>query len=378
MSAEVHGPRAWVVLAATFGAAAVVIGGVVGYLAWQDDDEAAPRGVETSVDDGEPSENQLFRRTTDAGIEVRARLVEMGAGGLMPAPGGGAAGRPPWCDIVGDLTAWAIGPDSVAQGNLPWTQEIPDALFPGIMWDGFTDVDSVLGVVLQVGADVESVRLTGPDGTVDEMAPVKGAVVLAVPVAADADFDPFSGRPGGLPEAAVAVVARRVDGTSLRASPDAMTQGHPAWSDPQCVGGVAEREIAVASTIPANSLPEPGVEQPADPAGAQAEIEATFGSLYGPRNPDADQLIDDPYGLDVARQQVDANGFGDDAEAAGVAIDELMFVTATDAVFRYTLTTPITEFPDQVGRARLIDGVWKITRATVCQDLAKAGATCPP
>ncbi len=131
-------------------------------------------------------------------------------------------------------------------------------------------------------------------------------------------------------------------------------------------------------SAPVGQLPEPGVEQPADPAAARAEIETTFGSLYGPRNPDADQLIDDPYGLDIARQQVDANGFGDDAEGASVEIHDVVFPTATDAVFLYTLSTPVTEFPDQIGRARLIDGVWKITRATLCQDMAKAGATCPP
>ncbi|MDQ3470063.1 MAG: hypothetical protein M3487_09915 [Actinomycetota bacterium] len=89
-------------------------------------------------------------------------------------------------------------------------------------------------------------------------------------------------------------------------------------------------------------------------------------------------MIDDASGLDVARRQMDANGFGDEAESAAVAIDGLVFTSASEAWFSYTLTTSAATFADQTGRARLLDGVWKITRGTLCQDMAKAGATCPP
>ena len=58
-----------------------------------------------------------------------------------------------------------------------------------------------------------------------------------------------------------------------------------------------------------------------------------------------------------------------------MTITELVFATATDAVFTYDLSTPVAEFPGQIGRARFLDGTWKITRATLCQDLSKAGAS---
>ena len=66
------------------------------------------------------------------------------------------------------------------------------------------------------------------------------------------------------------------------------------------------------------------------------------------------------------------------ADGASVAVDELVFVDAANAVFRYTLDTPNATFSDQLGRARLVDGVWKITRGTLCQDLSHGGGTCPP
>jgi hypothetical protein len=37
-----------------------------------------------------------------------------------------------------------------------------------------------------------------------------------------------------------------------------------------------------------------------------------------------------------------------------------------------------TTFRDRFGIARLIDGVWKITRDTICQDLSMAGGNCEP
>ena len=84
---EAGGPRAWVVLLATGVAAAVVIGGIFGYLAWQEDDDAEPSASapstaapETTAEGDEAGANQLFRRTTDEGIEVRARLTNMQGG----------------------------------------------------------------------------------------------------------------------------------------------------------------------------------------------------------------------------------------------------------------------------------------------------------
>ena len=64
--------------------------------------------------------------------------------------------------------------------------------------------------------------------------------------------------------------------------------------------------------------------------------------------------------------------------SVALTITELVFVSATEAVFTYDLETGMADFPGQIGRARFLDGTWKITRATLCQDLGKAGVQCPP
>jgi len=406
------GPKTWVVLALTAAAAVLLAGALVGWRAWRDDgDDVAPATeVPTSVPettnegDGVGAGGEMVRRTTDAGIELRMQrvnfngqvenLVGNGLGVEETVPGSAEStedapedpvdldgnGRPDVCDPVGDLAAWAIADDVVLQGNTPWTEGAVAELYPSAMFGGMLQ-PSFLAVVMQVDLNVRSVRLTSPAGAVDVMEPVGGAVVLAVPVPeGDDDAVPF--------EAdffdGYQLIAERGDGVVQRADWDSVNQGHPAWGGPgPCMLGGVDGDI-ITGTIPATTepveLPEPGAEQPPDVAAAEAEIETNFASLYG--NPvdgvDRSGIIDDASGLEVARQQVQDNGFGDEADSATVTIQDLVFVSASEALFRYTLTTSAAEFADQFGRARLLDGVWKITRGTLCQDMEKAGAICPP
>jgi len=405
------------VLALTAVAAVLVAGVFVGWRMWRGDDadDAAPAAAPPSSsvpqttavpDDGA----EMIRRTTDAGVELRMQLNNFNGGGRVIAngdigeavapttvagddPAGGpddpndvdGNGRPDFCDPVGDLAAWAITDDVVLQGSAPWTEGAIPELWPSLMFGGMGEVD-FLAVVMQVDADVRSVRLTSPSGAVDEMEPVGGAVVLAVP---SREGDGDIGMMGGDPDAfdGYQLVAQNADGTARRADWDVIQQGHPAWGGPGPCNQGMEGEIIVDSevidTVPATTMPDlpsAGDEQPADPVAAQAQVEANFDSLYGNPDDDVDRsdIIDDASGLDVVRDQVEDNGFGDEAESATVTIQELVFTSPEEAVFEYTLTTSAANFPGQLGRARLLDGTWKITRGTLCQDLAKAGATCPP
>jgi hypothetical protein len=444
--ARESGPRAWLVLLGTAIAAVAVIGGVFAFQAWQDDEDASPPTVvpvpETEPPDEELAQgNFLFRRVTADGIEVRARLNEfpMGGGIFMEAPAatavagttadttapadgpeglarpqsappdtetataspttvavaprpvdpgiGGAIvdpdDLPPECEVVGDVMAWAISDENVAQGSGPWTKVVPTELYPSLMWDGFggmqndPDASSIVGVVLQVPADVTVVRMRTAGGATDEMEPVAGAAVLAVLVPAGDVQDLMN---GGMRDPAdrnaAQITAERADGSVLSASLfDAMNRPHPAWG-PECQPGMIIDEPVPVPTTP---LPDPGPEQPADPAAARAEIEHNFSLLYGPRDPAIDRslYIDDNFGFAEASAEVERN-FPGAADGASVAIDELVFVDASTAMFRYTLDTPAADFHDQLGRARLLDGVWKITRSTLCQDMSHGGAMCPP
>lgn len=312
-------------------------------------------------------------------IAIAPRPIDPGIGGAIVDP----EDLPPECEIVGDVMAWAISAENVAQGSSPWMKVDPAELYPSLLWDGFggmpqndPDAESIVGVVLQVPADVLTVRMRTAGGAADEMEPVSGAVVLAVLVGAGDVQDLMN---GGMAEPAarnaMQITAERADGSVLTASLfDAMNRPHPAWG-PECQPGMIEEPMPVPTT----PLPDPGSEQPVDPAAARAEIEHNFSLLYGPRDPAIDRslYIDDNFGFAEASAEVERN-FPGAADGASVAIDDLVFVDASNAMFRYTLDTPAADFRDQLGRARLLDGVWKITRATLCQDMSHGGGMCPP
>ena len=62
--------------------------------------------------------------------------------------------------------------------------------------------------------------------------------------------------------------------------------------------------------------------------------------------------------------------------APQATIAELVFTAPDEAWFRYSIDTPGNDFDNRYGIAVAVDGVWKITRSTVCQDLSLAGGDC--
>ena len=55
-----------------------------------------------------------------------------------------------------------------------------------------------------------------------------------------------------------------------------------------------------------------------------------------------------------------------------------MFLSAVEAAFDYELHGPSVDHDELFGRARLVDGTWRLTRGTICRDLRAAGIECPP
>lgn len=142
------------------------------------------------------------------------------------------------------------------------------------------------------------------------------------------------------------------------------------WSDP---------EFTASCSPPPPALPEPG-EPPADPAAAEAEIRDTMTALYGGGEnrdvADVLALLDDATGVEEARAQVSEGSFEEAASSAVPTIEELVFTSPTEATFRYRIDTDVTNLRDRYGRSVLIDGSWRITRDTLCQDLSLAGGDC--
>ena len=75
-----------------------------------------------------------------------------------------------------------------------------------------------------------------------------------------------------------------------------------------------------------------------------------------------------------------AGDYAGAAQGASIEMRETVFTSPTEVWFRYDLLTPVANFFDRYGIARLgDDGTWRITRETICQDLALApGNACSP
>ena len=60
------------------------------------------------------------------------------------------------------------------------------------------------------------------------------------------------------------------------------------------------------------------------------------------------------------------------------AVTDLVFTDPSTAVVQYTIQVPKLTYDRQgdLGEVRLVDGRWKVTRATVCALYAQGGAPC--
>jgi hypothetical protein len=126
------------------------------------------------------------------------------------------------------------------------------------------------------------------------------------------------------------------------------------------------------------ALPAPGSSQPSDVALSTADVRHAYETAYDGAGPAAtrDALIDDTHGLDeVWMKLVSQNG----AVMAGlrVHIDNVVFESATRAAVQYTITAPGYSFTGRFGEAVLVDGTWKVTRSTICNDTGSIGSGTP-
>ncbi len=109
-------------------------------------------------------------------------------------------------------------------------------------------------------------------------------------------------------------------------------------------------------------------------------ITELMSSIYGESGESFEALgwIDDTTGVAAAREEVTAGSFEESAASAEAIVEALVFTAPDEAWFRYRIETSVTTLRDRFGIARLIDGVWKITRDTICQDLSMASGNCVP
>ncbi len=310
---------------------------------------------------GEQPLELITQRTTAAGVTVRAHRTEPY---LHHEPFQTTDGTtwqpPPWCSPNAELRialggGEATGSPVLDVGSVSWWQEPFKGRAISWLTLGVADDNPYQVVVVQAPPGTTAVTAAWADGQTDGASPENGVALLVAAGAPPAAAD-------GVPSAPDVELTFEGDAPAVLSPTDAST-----WDDPEFVDSCSP---------PPPALPAPG-EQPADPAAAEAAVRATVAEVYDDDEPGADgALIDDETGVAEARRQVAEGDFGDAAASAVAVVEEIVFTSPTDAVFRYRLETSSGVFGDRFGAAVLIDGTWKLTRDTVCLDLGLAGGDC--
>lgn len=142
-----------------------------------------------------------------------------------------------------------------------------------------------------------------------------------------------------------------------------------------------EPSVTTASTTtsPALSSTVSGGEEPSDVDAAKDLIATAFSTVYRAKLSNGARLalVDDPSGVDAA---LTAAASGPNAAIINVTtarVDDITFTSPTRATVQYSVLVPgQTPGSPRSGEARLSSGTWKVTRATVCADLAAVDAPC--
>ncbi|MEM8747000.1 MAG: hypothetical protein AAGF91_09885 [Actinomycetota bacterium] len=207
-------------------------------------------------------------------------------------------------------------------------------------------------LLVRAGADV--VEVAGPG--MDPIVPSEGwgATLVAAMWEGEPDVTPM--------------VVRLADGSTFDVDPYGPSPAYPEPGDP-----------CGPPAYPGSELPAAG-DPPPDPAAAEQEIRERHALLVDQDQPGDDKLIDlldDATGVAEALDGALNGSLADAARSAEYTIDELIFTSPAEAFFRYTIQTSSGTFSGRLGAAGLSDdGTWRISRATLCQDLSLAGSPC--
>lgn len=122
------------------------------------------------------------------------------------------------------------------------------------------------------------------------------------------------------------------------------------------------------------------VSGPDDETATRQAIErAVRAGILGQGTDDPDAFIDDPHGLADARAQLRA-AYPEQADAR-LVMRSITITSSTTAVFVYDveLVPPLApqSLRDMAGAAVVVDGTWKVTRASACRVWSFGNGVCP-
>ncbi|HQV57077.1 MAG TPA: hypothetical protein PKV27_03625 [Ilumatobacteraceae bacterium] len=285
---------------------------------------------------------QVAERSVDG---VSATLHILDYGDQLYEDGAPNGWKPPkWCNPTGGMQVRVAARTWIDILDGPWYSELHNGTRVASGVAGATASDPARIAVVQVtdpAVTGASIRYT--DGATDSASVQNGYVILIVASEGAADgvvsFDGGDHQPADLASATA------------------------AGSDPSC-------------QPPPPALPAPG-EQPSDPAAAEAAVRDVAARVFDGK-PDLANEFDDVTGLQDAIDKVQAGQYASAASEGRMEINGIVFTSPTEAWIRYDLQTGNGTFPNHFGKALLIDGAWKLTRQTLCQELALASVQCVP
>lgn len=289
-----------------------------------------------------PNVKQVAQRTVD-GMRVSLHVLDYGED--MYGGESSTGWKPPkWCNPQGAMQVRVAGPSWIDVLDTPWYSELRGGTRVVAGVAGANESGSAMIAVVQVSDPaVTAASITYDDGFTDSAAVDNGYVILVVP---------------------------RVDASTGVVSFDG--GNHPSVD----IGRAAPFEFDRTCQPPPPELPSPG-EQPADPAAAEAAVRDVAARVFDGK-PDLGNEFDDITGLQDAVDKVQSGQYADAASKGSIDINGIVFTSPTEAWIRYDLRTGNGTFPSHFGQAVLIDGVWKLTRQTLCQELGLAGVQCIP
>jgi hypothetical protein len=133
-------------------------------------------------------------------------------------------------------------------------------------------------------------------------------------------------------------------------------------------------------TVPPQTLPAPGAEQPADTSAARSAVAAAYADAYDGDAPDPRRIaaIEGGAGLVTVFEQLRTGSFAEQVRSARTVVDEIVFVSSTRAAVRFhsVLGDGSISGP-YVGDAVLNGNDWQISHESYCQTVIPAGVHCP-
>lgn len=267
------------------------------------------------------------------------------------------------CIYVGNLAIAAVTDDDAASFYVNLSQSTTSVATLQAS-TGMSGKYVLLASVTSVDAAKISVRF--PNGETDSMTPVNGLALFAIKADAT-ELGKWK---------STKLTATAADGTTTDLSVDGSSI--PYLIDPYAASSVVPTSPIDCSPV----LPAPG-EQPKEPAAERGAIEQVFSTIYDSSTSDDAKtgLVDDPTGLTQAYAAARSGPFAAATKDTKFVLKDLVFTSPTEAVLKYDITIPPGSGSQEValnrfGKAKLVDGQWKATRATVCSDLALASASC--